>query len=175
MEIELVEGRAFRALEIRCRPSAAMPLPATTISPPFSPPFSPPSPRLQQHFILNEPNPRPTALVYLGFLSALCASASAVFGKIGLGGIDADLATLIRTLVMAIFLPLLILATGKLSSPFALSQQTWLFIVLSGLASGLSSFCFFRALKQGDASLVVPVDRLRRLWKTEPIHAKIPM
>ena len=97
------------------------------------------------------------------FLSALCASASAVFGKIGLGGIDADLATLIRTLVMAIFLPLLILATGKISSPFALSQQTWLFIVLSGLASGLSSFCFFRALKQGDASLVVPVDRLSLL------------
>lgn len=64
---------------------------------------------------------------------------------------------------MAIFLPLLILATGKISSPFVLSQQTWLFIVLSGLASGLSSFCFFRALKQGDASLVVPVDRLSLL------------
>ena len=64
---------ALRALEIRCRPSAAMPLPATTISPPFSPPFSPPSPRLQQHFILNEPNPRPTTLVYLGFfICALC-------------------------------------------------------------------------------------------------------
>jgi transporter family protein len=97
------------------------------------------------------------------FLSALCASASAVFGKIGLGSIDADLATLIRTVVMAIFLPLLILATGKISNPFVLSQQTLLFIVLSGLASGLSSFCFFRALKQGDASLVVPVDRLSLL------------
>jgi transporter family protein len=83
------------------------------------------------------------------FLSALCASASAVFGKIGLGGIDADLATLIRTVVMAIFLPLLILASGKISSPFALSQQTLLFIVLSGLAR--------------DASLVVPVDRLSLL------------
>ena len=97
------------------------------------------------------------------FLSALFATASAIFGKIGLESIEADLATLIRTLVMAIFLPLLILATGKLSSPFALSQQTWLFIVISGLASGLSSFCFFRALKQGDASLVVPVDRLSLL------------
>ena len=116
-----------------------------------------------QHFILNEPSPRPTALVYLGFLSAVFASASAVFGKIGLESIDADLATLIRTIVIAIFLPLLILATGKISSPFALSQQTWIFIVISGLASGLSSFCFFRALKQGDASLVVPVDRLSLL------------
>ena len=97
------------------------------------------------------------------FLSAVFASASAVFGKIGLVSIDADLATLIRTLVMAIFLPLLILATGKLSSPLVLTQQTWLFIILSGLASGSSSFCFFRALKQGDASLVVPVDRLSLL------------
>ena len=86
-----------------------------------------------------------------------------MFGKVGLEDIDADLATLIRTLVVSIFLPLLIIATGKLSSPFALSQQTWVFIVISGLASGLSSFCFFRALKQGDASLVVPVDRLSLL------------
>ena len=97
------------------------------------------------------------------FLSALFATASAIFGKIGLESIDADLATLIRTFVMAIFLPLLVLATGKLSSPFALSQQTWLFIIISGLASGLSSFCFVRALKQGNASLVVPVDRLSLL------------
>ena len=97
------------------------------------------------------------------FLSALFATASAVFGKISLEDIDADLATLIRTIVIAIFLPLLILVTGKLSSPFVVSQRTWLFIVISGLASGLSSFCFFRALKQGDASLVVPVDRLSLL------------
>ena len=76
---------------------------------------------------------------------------------------DPDLATLIRTLVVSIFLPLLIIATGKLTLPFALSQQTWGFIILSGLASGLSSFCFFRALKQGDVSLVVPVDRLSLL------------
>ena len=97
------------------------------------------------------------------FLSAIFASASAVFGKVGLEDMDPDLATLIRTLVVSIFLPLLIIATGKLTLPFALSQQTWGFIILSGLASGLSSFCFFRALKQGDVSLVVPVDRLSLL------------
>ena len=97
------------------------------------------------------------------FLSAIFASASAVFGKVGLEDMDPDLATLIRTLVVSIFLPLLIIATGKLTIPFALSQQTWGFIILSGLASGLSSFCFFRALKQGDVSLVVPVDRLSLL------------
>ena len=95
--------------------------------------------------------------------SAIFASASAVLGKIGLENVEADLATLIRTFVVSIFLPLLIVATGKWSNPFALSQQTWLFITLSGVASGLSSFCFFRALKQGDASLVVPVDRLSLL------------
>ena len=109
------------------------------------------------------PIPVPPFWFIWAFLSALSATASAVFGKIGLEGVDADLGTLIRTVVIALFLPPLILATGKLSSPFALSQQTWLFIVLSGLASGLSSFCFFRALKQGDASLVVPVDRLSLL------------
>ncbi|MCP9809856.1 hypothetical protein KBY58_10465 [Cyanobium sp. HWJ4-Hawea] len=75
------------------------------------------------------------------FLSAIFASGSAVFAKIGLEDIDADLATLVRTLIVAIFLPLLIITTGKLSSPFAWSQQTlaihcsfgpgqWLVIVL---------------------------------------------
>ena len=73
------------------------------------------------------------------------------------------MATLIRTIVISIFLPVLILASGKLSNPFELSQQTWIFLTISGIASGLSSFCFFRALKQGDASLVVPVDRLSLL------------
>jgi transporter family protein len=95
--------------------------------------------------------------------SAIFASASAVLGKIGLENIEADLATLIRTMVVSIFLPLLIITTGKWSNPYELTQQTWLFITLSGIASGLSSFCFFRALKQGDASLVVPVDRLSLL------------
>ena len=69
----------------------------------------------------------------------------------------------VADLVVSIFLPLLIIANGNLSSPFALSQQTWLFIVLSGLASGQSSLCLFRALKQGDISLIVPVDRLSLL------------
>jgi transporter family protein len=83
--------------------------------------------------------------------------------KIGLENVDADLATLIRTIVISIFLPILILASGKLSNPFELSQQKWIFLTISGIASGLSSFCFFRALKKGDASLVVPVDRLSLL------------
>jgi transporter family protein len=75
-------------------------------------------------------------------LSAIFASASAVLGKIGLENVDADLATLIRTIVISIFLPVLILASGKLSNPFELSQQTWIFLTISGIASGLSSFCF---------------------------------
>jgi len=69
----------------------------------------------------------------------------------------------VADLVVSIFLPLLIIENGNLSSPFALSQQTWVFIVLSGLASGQSTLCFLRALKQGDVSLVVPVDRLSQL------------
>jgi transporter family protein len=69
----------------------------------------------------------------------------------------------VADLVVSIFLPLLIIANENLSSPFALSQQTWVFIVLSGLASGQSTLCFLRALKQGDVSLVAPVDRLSQL------------
>ena len=75
--------------------------------------------------------------------SAIFASASAVLGKVGLENVEADLGTLIRTAVISIFLPLLIIATGKWSNPFELSQQTWIYITLSGIASGLSSFCFF--------------------------------
>lgn len=97
------------------------------------------------------------------FLSAIFASASALLGKIALENVDADLATLIRTFVIAISLPLLIIAFGKVGNPLVLSRQTWIVLTLSGLASGLSSLCFFRALKQGDSSLVVPVDRLSLL------------
>lgn len=96
-------------------------------------------------------------------LSAVFAAASAVFAKVGLEEVDPDLATLVRTFVVSIFLPLLIFAAGKWSNPFVLSQQTWVFIVLSGIATSLSSLCFFRALKEGDVSLVVPVDRLSLL------------
>jgi transporter family protein len=96
-------------------------------------------------------------------LSAVFAALTAIFAKIGLEGVDSDLATLIRTVVILAVLAAFVYFAGKWSSPFALSSRTWFFLVLSGLATGASWVCYFRALKIGDASKVVPVDKLSLL------------
>lgn len=99
-------------------------------------------------------------------LSAAFAALTAIFAKIGLAGVDSDLATLIRTVVIFGVLGAFVMATGKWSNPFELSGRTWLFLVLSGLATGASWVCYFRALKVGDASKVAPVDKLSVLLVT---------
>lgn len=96
-------------------------------------------------------------------LSAVFASLTAIFAKIGLAGIDSDLATLVRTVVILVVLGAFVFATGKWSNPLALPFKTWGFLVLSGLATGASWTCYFRALKVGDASKVAPVDKLSLL------------
>ena len=93
-------------------------------------------------------------------LSAAFAALTAIFAKVGLEGVNSDLATLIRTGVIIVVLALFVYLTGKWSDPRALSAKTWLFLVLSGLATGASWVCYFRALKVGDASKVAPVDKL---------------
>jgi transporter family protein len=93
-------------------------------------------------------------------LSAVFAAMTAIFAKIGLEGIDSDLATLVRTVVIFFVLTAFVLAAGKWSNPLALTPKTWLFLVLSGLATGASWVCYFRALKFGEASKVAPVDKL---------------
>lgn len=96
-------------------------------------------------------------------LSAVFAAMTAIFAKIGLAGVDSDLATLIRTVVIFCVLAGFVYFTGKWANPFELSGKTWLFLVLSGLATGASWVCYFRALKIGDASKVAPVDKLSLL------------
>lgn len=96
---------------------------------------------------------------FWAILSALFAALTAIFAKIGLQGVDSDFATLIRTFVIIIVLGMFVYFAGKWSSPFALSQKTWIFLTLSGLATGASWVCYFRALKVGDASKVAPVDK----------------
>lgn len=96
-------------------------------------------------------------------LSAVFAALTAIFAKIGLEGVDSDLATLIRTSVIITILAVFVYGAGKWSNPFTLSGRTWLFLVLSGLATGVSWVCYFRALKVGDASKVAPVDKLSLL------------
>ena len=96
-------------------------------------------------------------------LSAGFAALTAIFAKIGLAGVDSDLATLIRTGVIMVVLAGFVAYAGKWSNPLQLSGKTWLFLVLSGLATGASWVCYFRALKIGDASKVAPVDKLSLL------------
>ena len=92
--------------------------------------------------------------------SAVFAAATAILAKIGLEGIDSDYATLVRTTVILIVLGALVYATGKWQNPASVPGRALLFLTLSGLATGASWVCYFRALKAGEASKVAPVDKL---------------
>ena len=93
-------------------------------------------------------------------LSAVFAALTAIFAKIGIQGVDSDLATLVRTAIIIVVLSAFVWSTGKWSNPLTLPLKTWLFLGLSGLATGISWVCYFRALQIGDASKVAPVDKL---------------
>jgi bacterial/archaeal transporter family protein len=97
---------------------------------------------------------------FWAILLAVFAAFTAIFAKIGIRGVDPDLATLVRTVIIAFVLSLFIGFVGKWSNPFTLSAKTWIFLGLSGLATGASWVCYFRALQIGDASKVAPVDKL---------------
>ncbi|HEX2791212.1 MAG TPA: EamA family transporter [Steroidobacteraceae bacterium] len=93
-------------------------------------------------------------------LSAVFAALTAVFAKVGVQGVDSDLATLIRTGVIIAALACFVWVTGRWRNPAEIGTRTWLFLTLSGLATGASWVCYFRALKLGEASKVAPVDKL---------------
>ena len=93
-------------------------------------------------------------------LSAVFAAMTAIFAKVGLQGVDADLATLLRTFVIVAVLGAFVVLADKWTNPLSLSPKTLTMLVLSGLATGASWVCYFRALKIGDASKVAPVDKL---------------
>ncbi len=101
-----------------------------------------------------------TGWFYWAILSAAFAALTAIFAKIGIQDVDSDLATLIRTAIIIVVLSAFVAHTGKWSNPLEMSVKTWLFLGLSGLATGASWVCYFRALKIGDASKVAPVDKL---------------
>jgi transporter family protein len=100
-----------------------------------------------------------TAWFYWALLSAVFAALTAIFAKIGIQGVDSDLATLVRTAIIIVVLSAFVWLTGKWSNPFTLSSKTWIFLGLSGLATGASWVCYFRALQIGEASKVAPVDK----------------
>jgi len=97
---------------------------------------------------------------YWAILSAVFAALTAIFAKIGIQGVNSDLATLMRTAIVILVLSAFVWFTGKWSNPLTLSSKTWIFLTLSGLATGASWVCYFRALQIGDASKVAPIDKL---------------
>lgn len=97
---------------------------------------------------------------YWAVFSAIFAALTAIFAKIGIQGVNSDLATLIRTAIILVLLSLFVWFAGKWSNPLALSFRTWMFLGLSALATGASWLCYFRALQLGEASKVAPVDKL---------------
>jgi transporter family protein len=98
--------------------------------------------------------------IYWSLLSALFAGATAILAKVGVAGVDSNLATAIRTSVILVFSWIVAYATSPPSAVRNLTSRTWLFLVLSGSATGLSWLCYFRALQLGEASRVAPVDKL---------------
>lgn len=98
--------------------------------------------------------------VFWAFLSAGFAALTAIFGKIGVAGVNSDLATLIRTVIILFVLFGIVTATGQWQAPSTISAKTWVFLALSGLATGASWIAYYRALKLGNASQVAPVDKL---------------
>ena len=98
--------------------------------------------------------------IFWSLLSAALAGATAVLAKIGVTGVDSNLATAIRTTVILVFAWVIAAITAKPAELGSLAPRTWLFLALSGVATGLSWLCYFRALQPGEASQVAPVDKL---------------
>ncbi|HHW7507749.1 TPA: EamA family transporter [Mannheimia haemolytica] len=98
--------------------------------------------------------------LYWALASALFAALTAIFAKVGLQGVDSDFATFIRTVVIIIALLAFLTYSGKWQPLNSLSSKNWLFLILSGLATGLSWLAYFKALQMGNASQVAPIDKL---------------
>jgi len=93
-------------------------------------------------------------------LSAVFAALTAIFAKVGVENVNSDLATFIRTVVVVCILGLIVYATRQFQNPAEISSRTYLFLMLSGLGTGASWLCYFRALKLGNAAQVAPIDKL---------------
>ena len=93
-------------------------------------------------------------------LSAVFAALTAIFAKVGVENVNADFATFVRTIVILLVLAAILSATGEWQNPTVISGRTYLFLALSGLATGASWICYFRALQLGDAARVAPIDKL---------------
>jgi len=96
----------------------------------------------------------------LALLSAIFAALTSILAKIGIEGVDSNLATAIRTVVAVVMAWMMVFITNTQSGITEISKKSWLFLILSGLATGASWICYYKALQMGEASKVVPIDKL---------------
>ena len=102
----------------------------------------------------------PAAWTFWALLSAAFAALTAIFAKVGVEGVNSDFATFLRTLVVVAVLAAILTAFGEWRPLGAICARTYVFLTLSGLATGASWLCYFRALQLGDAARVAPIDKL---------------
>ncbi len=93
-------------------------------------------------------------------LSAVFAALTSILAKIGIEGVNSNLATAIRTVVVVGMAWIMVFITNTQNGIFSISRRSWVFLILSGLATGASWLCYYKALQIGDASKVVPIDKL---------------
>ncbi len=97
--------------------------------------------------------------VLFAILSAIFAALTSILAKIGIEGVNSNLATAIRTVVVVIMAWVIVFLTHAQSGLAEISRRSWIFLILSGLATGASWLCYYRALQTGEASKVVPIDK----------------
>jgi len=105
-------------------------------------------------------NPKGSRWLIFAILSAVFASLTAILGKVGIAGVESNLGTAIRTVVILVMAWLIVLIQGKQRDIKRIDRRSWMFIGFSGLATGLSWLCFYRALQEGPTGVVVPIDKL---------------
>ena len=105
-------------------------------------------------------NQRSKSWLFYAVLSAVFAALTSILGKIGIQGIESNLGTAIRTVVVLIMAWGIVLAQKKYTLIKEIDRKSWLFITLSGIATGISWLCYYRALQEGKASVIVPIDKL---------------
>lgn len=93
-------------------------------------------------------------------LSAVFAALTSILAKVGIDGVNSNLATAVRTIVVVLMAWVMVFITNAQSGLFDISKKSWIFLILSGLATGASWLCYYKALQIGEASKVVPVDKL---------------
>ncbi len=104
--------------------------------------------------------PHSKAWLVYAFLSAVFASLTSIFGKIGVENVESNLGTAIRTIVVLVMAWVMVFVTGEQKGIRSIGKKSWMFLFLSGITTGLSWLCYYRALQDGPASVVVPIDKL---------------